>query len=46
MNVIQKASKDWKDAFLQFCKQHPGDLYIPLDYAGNGKRYRMGKKGE
>ena len=30
MKAIQKASKDWKETLLHFCKQNPGDLYVPL----------------
>ena len=45
MNAIQKASRDWKEALLQFCKQHPGDLYIPLLIMKEmGKDIEWGKK--
>ena len=30
MKAIQKASRDWKETLLLFCKEHLGDLYIPL----------------
>lgn len=30
MNVIQKASRDWKKSLLVFFEQHPNDLYVPI----------------
>lgn len=45
MNAIQKASGSWRDALLEFFKQHPDDLYIPILIVQEmGKNVAWGQK--